>query len=207
MSIWDAFDRISSGKKEMGRIEYIIAGLGNPGVQYEGSRHNAGFMAITRLEEKYGFEVKTHKFKSLVGEAVLSNKRCLVMKPETYMNNSGEAIEAARDFYKLPIENVIIVFDDISLEPGHVRIRRKGSSGGHNGLKSIIAYCGSDEFPRIKLGVGAKPHPEYDLADWVLGHFTDEQQKAFDSRLDDVCSALELMVDGQIADAMNRYNR
>ena len=207
MSIWDAFDRISKGKEtSFGKIEFIIAGLGNPGIQYENTRHNAGFMAVAALEKKYGFEVKQHKFKSVVGEANIGGKRVLVMKPETYMNNSGEAIEQAMDFYKLPIENLLVIFDDISLEPGNIRIRRKGSAGGHNGLKSIIALCGGDGFPRIKLGVGAKPHPDYDLADWVLGKFNDEQQKAFDSRLDDACKAAELIVRGEIDKAMNECN-
>lgn len=212
MSIWDAFDRISKSREERGSIEYIIAGLGNPGLQYENSRHNAGFMAVAALEKKYGFEVSKHKFKSKVGEANIGGKRVLVMKPETYMNKSGEAIAEAMRFYDIPLENLLVIFDDISLEPGHIRIRRKGSAGGHNGIKSIIALCGVDAedetaFPRIKLGVGKKPHPDYDLADWVLGKFNEEQQKAFDSRLDDVCDAAELIVSGKTDEAMNRYNR
>lgn len=207
MSIWDAFNRISVGNAQTTKIEFIIAGLGNPGIQYERTRHNAGFMAIAAMEKKFGFEVKSHKFKSLVGEAVIGGKRVLVMKPETFMNNSGEAIEQARSFYKLPIENVLVIYDDISLEPGHIRIRRKGSAGGHNGIKSVIALCGSEEFPRIKLGVGKKPHPEYDLVDWVLGKFNEEQQKAFDSRLDDVCTAAEFIVKGEIDKAMNACNK
>ena len=207
MSIWDAFDRISRGREQQGKIEYIIAGLGNPGIQYENSRHNAGFMAIAALEEKYGFRADRHKFRALVGEVTLGGKRVLVMKPETYMNNSGQAIEEAAGFYKIPLENVLVIFDDISLEPGHIRIRRKGSAGGHNGIKSIIALCGGEDFPRIKIGVGAKPHPDYDLADWVLGKFGEEQQKAFDSRLPDVCAAAELIVKGEISEAMNRYNK
>ncbi|SDA15776.1 peptidyl-tRNA hydrolase, PTH1 family [Ruminococcus sp. YE71] len=208
MSIWDAFDRISKGREPQGgKIEFIIAGLGNPGIQYENSRHNAGFMAVAALEKKFGFEVKQHKFKAVIGEANIGGKRVLVMKPETYMNNSGEAIEQAMGFYKIPIENVLVIFDDISLEPGHIRVRRKGSAGGHNGLKSIIALCGGDGFPRIKLGVGAKPHPDYDLADWVLGKFDDDQQKAFDSRLDDACKAAEYIVGGSIDKAMNECNK
>ncbi|MBP3272237.1 MAG: aminoacyl-tRNA hydrolase [Ruminococcus sp.] len=209
MSIWDAFDRISKGKgaSPAGKIENIIVGLGNPGIQYENSRHNAGFMAVAALEKKYGFEVKQHKFKALIGEAQIGGKRVLVMKPETYMNNSGEAIAQAMSFYKIPIENVLVIFDDISLEPGHIRIRRKGSAGGHNGLKSIIALCGGEDFPRIKLGVGKKPHPDYDLADWVLGHFDEQQQKAFDSRLEDAAAAAELIIGGDTDKAMNLYNK
>lgn len=209
MSIWDVFERISSDKSAAGdcRIEYIIAGLGNPGVQYENSRHNAGFAAIEALERRYGFSARYHKFKALTGEADIGGARCLVMKPETYMNNSGEAVEQAMRFYKIPLEKVIVIFDDISLEPGHIRIRRKGSSGGHNGIKSIIELCGGEDFPRIKLGVGKKPHPDYDLADWVLGKFTPEQQRDFESRLDDVCEAAALMTSGKISEAMNLYNR
>ena len=206
MSIWDAFDRISRGREPQGKIEYIVAGLGNPGIQYENSRHNAGFMAVGALEQKFGFAVNRHKFRALVGEAEIGGKRVLVMKPETYMNNSGEAIAEAMSFYKIPLENVLVIFDDISLEPGHIRIRRKGSAGGHNGIKSIIALCGGEDFPRVKLGVGAKPHKDYDLADWVLGKFNEDQQKAFDGRSDDICSAVELIVKGEIGEAMNKFN-
>lgn len=209
MSIWDAFNRISAGREQGtgGKTEYIIVGLGNPGVQYENTRHNAGFMAVAALEKKLGFSVISHKYKSLTGEVNIGGKRCLVMKPETFMNNSGEAVAQAMNFYKIPLENVLVIYDDISLEPSHIRIRRKGSAGGHNGIKSIIALCGGEGFPRIKLGVGKKPHPDYDLADWVLGRFTPEQQQAFDSRLDDVCAAVELIVGGGISEAMNLYNR
>lgn len=206
MSIWDVFNKISAEKKQDGKIEYIIAGLGNPGIQYENSRHNAGFMAVSALEKKYGFSVKTHKFKALVGEARIGGKRCLVMKPETYMNNSGEAIVQAMNFYKIPIENVLVMFDDISLEPSQMRIRRKGSSGGHNGLKSIIALCGGEDFPRIKIGVGKKPLPDYNLADWVLGRFSDEDQKKIDQVCENACQAAELIVQGNISEAMNKFN-
>ena len=176
-------------------------------MQYKSSRHNAGFIAVAALEEKYGFKANRHKFRALVGEAEIGGKRVLVMKPETYMNNSGEAIAEAMSFYKIPLGNMLVIYDDISLEPGHIRIRRKGSAGGHNGIKSIIALCGGEEFPRIKLGVGAKPHPDYDLADWVLGKFNEDQQKAFDSRLEDVCTAADLIIKGEIAEAMNKCNR
>lgn len=206
MSIWDIFNKISAEKPQTGKIEYIIVGLGNPGIQYENTRHNAGFMAISFLEEKFSFSVKTHKFKALVGEANIGGKRCLVMKPETYMNNSGEAVEQAMNFYKIPLENVIVIFDDISLEPSQMRIKRKGSSGGHNGLKSIIALCGGEDFPRIKIGVGKKPHPDYNLADWVLGKFSDDDQNKIDEVCKNACNALELMVQGKITEAMNLYN-
>lgn len=213
MSIWDAFDRISQKKEAAGKIDYIIAGLGNPGLQYEKTRHNAGFMAVEALERKFGFACSKHQFRAIVGEAQIGGRRVLVMKPETYMNNSGEAIAQAMRFYKIPLENLLVIFDDISLEPGHIRIRRKGSAGGHNGIKSIIALCGEEfgddptAFCRIKIGVGKKPRPDYDLADWVLGKFTEEQQAAFDSRLDDVCAAAELIAGGDIDAAMNSYNK
>ncbi|MGN0601156.1 MAG: aminoacyl-tRNA hydrolase [Oscillospiraceae bacterium] len=206
MSIWDVFNRISTEKHNTQKIEYIIAGLGNPGIQYENSRHNAGFMAISAMEKKYNFSVKTHKFKALTADATIGGKRCLVMKPETYMNNSGEAIELAMKFYKIPLENVIVIFDDISLEPSQMRIRRKGSAGGHNGLKSIIALCDGEDFPRIKIGVGKKPRPDYDLADWVLGKFSDEDRKKIDLVCEKSCDAVELIVQGKISEAMNKFN-
>ncbi|MDO5125445.1 MAG: aminoacyl-tRNA hydrolase [Ruminococcus sp.] len=206
MSIWDVFNRLSAEKEQAGKIEYIIVGLGNPGIQYENSRHNAGFMAVSAMEKKYGFSVKTHKFKALVGEAVIGGRRCLVMKPETYMNNSGEAIALAMKFYKIPLENVLVLFDDISLEPSQMRIRRKGSAGGHNGLKSIIALCDGEDFPRIKIGVGKKPHPDYNLADWVLGKFSDEDQRKIDKVCLEACEATELIVSGKISEAMNKFN-
>lgn len=206
MSIWDVFNKLSAEKQQAGKIEYIIVGLGNPGIQYENSRHNAGFMAVSALEKKYNFSVKTHKFKALVGDTVIGGKRCLVMKPETYMNNSGEAISQAMNFYKISVENVVVMFDDISLEPSQMRIRRKGSAGGHNGLKSIIALCGGDNFPRVKIGVGKKPHPDYDLADWVLGKFSDDDQKKIDEVCEKACEAVELIVKGKISDAMNKFN-
>lgn len=206
MSIWDVFNKLSAEKQQTGKIEYIITGLGNPGIQYENSRHNAGFMAVSALEKKYAFSVKTHKFKSLVGEAVIGGKRCLVMKPETYMNNSGEAVSLAMNFYKIPLENVIVMFDDISLEPSQMRIRRKGSAGGHNGLKSIIALCDGEDFPRVKIGVGKKPHPDYNLADWVLGKFSEDDQKKINEVCEKACEAAELIVQGKISDAMNKFN-
>lgn len=206
MSIWDAFERISKKSDSMGKIEYIIVGLGNPGVSYENTRHNAGFIAVSRLEEKLGFKVDRHKFRALVGEVTVAEKRCLVMKPETFMNLSGEAVSEAADFYKIPPENIIVMFDDISLEPGKLRIRRKGSAGGHNGIKSIIECLDSEDFPRIKLGVGSKPHKDYDLADWVLSRFSDDEMKLMLSAADNACKALEYIVSGQTDKAMNEFN-
>lgn len=186
--------------------DFIIAGLGNPGAKYEMTRHNAGFLAIDLLAIKEGFDVKKLRHHALTADVNINGKRCLVMKPQTMMNNSGEAVGEATRFYKIPAENVIIIYDDISLDVGQTRIRRKGSAGGHNGIKSIIAHLGSEDFPRIKVGVGKKPTPEYDLVNWVLGRFPKEQEADLKSALENTASAVRLMVDGQIDKAMNLYN-
>lgn len=207
MSIWDIFKKIENGNNfAKGKIEYIIVGLGNFGLEYDKTRHNAGFMAIDRLVQKNGFDISKVKFKSKTGKTIINGKQCLVLKPTTYMNNSGEAVAEAMNFYKIPIENVIVIYDDISLEPGKLRIRRKGSDGGHNGIKSIIALTGSDEFPRIKIGVGKKPNPKYNLADWVLSKFSEEDMKALEPALENAVDSLSLIVDGNIDKAMNLYN-
>lgn len=208
MSIADIFKKLESERTPapQGAVEYIICGLGNPGTQYEGTRHNIGFMTIDTLCEKYKLDCKKLRFKSLTCDAMISGKRCLIMKPTTFMNNSGEAVTEAMSFYKIPPERTIIVFDDISLEPGKLRIRRKDSDGGHNGIKSIIYLSGSDMFPRIKMGVGAKPHPDYNLADWVLGHFKKEQAEALETAMDNAVSSIELMVGGKMNEAMNKFN-
>ena len=208
MSIADIFKKLESERTPapQGAVEYIICGLGNPGTQYEGTRHNIGFMTIDTLCEKYKLDCKKLRFKSLTCDAMISGKRCLIMKPTTFMNNSGEAVTEAMSFYKIPPERTIIVFDDISLEPGKLRIRRKGSDGGNNGIKSIIYLSGSDMFPRIKMGVGAKPHPDYNLADWVLGHFKKEQAEALETAMDNAVSSIELMVGGKMNEAMNKFN-
>ena len=208
MSIADIFKKLESERTPapQGAVEYIICGLGNPGTQHEGTRHNIGFMTIDTLCDKYKLDCKKLRFKSLTCDAMISGKRCLIMKPTTFMNNSGEAVTEAMSFYKIPPERTIIVFDDISLEPGKLRIRRKGSDGGHNGIKSIIYLSGSDMFPRIKMGVGAKPHPDYNLADWVLGHFKKEQAEALETAMDNAVSSIELMVGGKMNEAMNKFN-
>jgi len=208
MSVFDIFKQLDSSKPSApaGAVEYIICGLGNPGTQYESTRHNVGFMTVDTLCEKYKLSCKKVKFKSLTCDASIGGKRCLIMKPTTFMNNSGEAVTEAMSFYKIPPERTIIVFDDISLEPGRLRIRRKGSDGGHNGIKSIIYLSGSDAFPRIKIGVGAKPDPDYKLADWVLGHFKKEDGEKMDQCFQNAVICLELMVGGKIDEAMNKYN-
>lgn len=186
--------------------DYIIAGLGNPGAKYEMTRHNAGFLAMDLLAIEEQIDIKKLKHHSLVSDVNINGKRCLIMKPQTMMNNSGEAVGEAARFYKIPPENIIIVYDDISLDVGQTRIRRKGSAGGHNGIKSIISHLGSENFPRIKVGVGKKPNPEYDLVSWVLGKFPKEQEKDLKSALENSVSALKLMIDGNIDKAMNLYN-
>lgn len=207
MSIFDVFDRISSNSSSArGKIEYVIAGLGNPGLEYEGTRHNAGFFVIDALAAELNEDVSRLRFKSKTAEVTINGKRCLLMKPTTYMNNSSEAIVQALEFYKIPVENLIVVCDDISLDPGKLRIRRKGSHGGHNGLRSICELTGSDDFPRIKIGVGKKPHPDYDLAKWVLGKFGKEDSEKLKTASENAVKCIELMVDGNTDAAMNKYN-
>ena len=194
-------------KKEFSsNFDYLIVGLGNPGRQYESTRHNAGFICIDILAEKYGIKINKLKFKSLMGEGRIEGKRCLLLKPQTFMNLSGEAVRDAVEFYKIPTENVIVICDDISLEPGKMRIRRKGSHGGQNGMRNIIYHLKDDNFPRVKIGIGAKPNPEYDLADWVLSRFSQSEAKLIKQVADDTVSAIEYMVKGDIDKAMSNYN-
>lgn len=196
----------SRSQGAMGPVEFLIVGLGNPGREYEGTRHNAGFMALDAIAEKYGGEVKRIKFKGLVGECRIAGKKVLLLKPSTFMNLSGQSVREAMSFYKLPPERVLVLFDDINLEPGKLRIRRKGSDGGHNGMKNIIYLSGSDQFPRIKVGVGKKPHPEYDLKDWVLSRFSEKERESLSPALKNAAAAAELIVKGDIDRAMNLYN-
>lgn len=197
------------GRKSLpsGPIDMLVVGLGNPGKKYEGTRHNAGFMAIDRIAQDTGCKVDRIKFKSLCGEARSDGMRLLLMKPSTFMNLSGQAVQEAMQFYKLPPEKVLVMFDDISLEPGRARVRRSGSDGGHNGMKNIIYLSGSDQFPRVKIGVGAKPHPEYNLADWVLSRFTQAEQKDMAAVYDNITDIVTLIAKGSIDSAMNKYNR
>lgn len=190
-----------------GPVEYLVVGLGNPGPKYDGTRHNVGFAAVDRLAERLGCRVDKLKFKSLCGDCMIEGKRVLLMKPSTFMNLSGQAVTEAMAFHKVEMPNVIVISDDISLEPGRMRIRAKGSDGGHNGLKNIIYLSGRNDFPRIRLGVGAKPHPEYDLADWVLGRFAPEDQKKLDTVFDNIPDAVGLIIKGRVQEAMNRFNK
>ncbi len=205
-NIFDLFKKIESSA-EKAPITHIVAGLGNVGKEYENTRHNAGFIAIDALAEKYGARIDRVKFHSLVAEVNIGGKRALLMKPTTYMNNSGVAIGEAASFYKIPPENVIVLHDEISFDVGVMRIRRKGSAGGHNGLKSIIAHLASDAFPRVKIGVGKKPSPDYDLVDFVLGKFSKEDLDKLKAENADIISAVELMLEGKTEEAMNKFSR
>lgn len=205
-NIFDLFKKIEK-KADTTPVGFIIAGLGNPGQQYQKTRHNVGFVAVDYIAEKLGVKIDRAKFHALVTEVKIGECRALLMKPETYMNNSGVAVGEAAAFYKIPPERVLVLHDEISFDPGILRIRRKGSAGGHNGLKSIIAHLASEEFPRIKIGVGKKPNPEYDLADWVLGKLPKEHSDAIDARLGDISDAVNLIISGKIDDAMQKYSK
>lgn len=185
---------------------FIIAGLGNPTKEYENTRHNIGFMAIDALAEKYNISVMDCKHKALLGKGMIGGKKVVLVKPLTYMNLSGEAIRAVVDYYKVDKESeLIVIYDDISLDVGQLRIRKKGSAGGHNGIKNIIANLGSDTFLRIKVGVGEKPK-EYDLVDYVLGHFAKEELAVIKGSLERVDGAVNLMLEDKVDAAMNVYN-
>ena len=205
-NIFDLFKKIETTSAKA-PITHIIAGLGNIGKEYEATRHNAGFMAIDALAAKVGVKIDRVKFHALVAECEIVGKRVLLMKPTTFMNNSGVAIGEAAQFYKIPPENVIVLHDEISFDVGVFRIRRKGSAGGHNGLKSIIAHLGADTFPRIKIGVGKKPSPDYDLVDFVLGKFSKQDLESLSLEYPSVCASCELMLDGKIEEAMNKYSK
>lgn len=193
-------------KSQAGPPEWLIVGLGNPGAQYELTRHNVGFLFLDRLAEQCGVSIKKLKMKSLLATAQVGEHQVLLVKPQTFMNNSGEAVRELSAFYKIPPERILVVFDDISLAPGALRIRRKGSDGGHNGIKSILYHLESDRFPRIKIGVGAKPHPDYDLAAWVLSRITGKEEPLLAEAIDHAVEAAALIVDGQCDRAMNLYN-
>ena len=186
-------------------IMYLIAGLGNPSKTYEGTRHNVGFSMIDALADAFQIDVTTKKHKAIVGRGVIEGMKVILAKPQTYMNLSGESIREIADFYKIDPENMIIIYDDISLDVGRLRIRKKGSAGGHNGIKNIIAHLGTDVFPRIKVGIGEKPQG-WDLADYVLSKYSKEEQQALREASDDVIGAVKLMVMDNIDAAMNQYN-
>ena len=184
---------------------YLIAGLGNPSRTYEGTRHNIGFTMIDAIGNKFGIDVTTKKHKALVGRGIIDGMRVILAKPQTYMNLSGESIREIADFYKIEPENIIIIYDDISLDVGQLRIRKKGSAGGHNGIKNIIAHLGTQEFPRIKVGIGNKPEG-WDLAEYVLSKFSKAEQEALEEASEGVIGAVKLMLMDDIEAAMNKYN-
>ena len=186
---------------------FIIAGLGNPTKEYEGTRHNVGFDVIDRLSEKYNIAMDTKKHRAFIGKGMIAGQKVILAKPQTYMNLSGESIRSLLDYYKVDEEHeLLVIYDDVSLGVGQLRIRAKGSAGGHNGIKNIIAHLGGQVFPRIKIGVGEKP-PKYDLADYVLGHFSKAEKILMDEGYDNAVRAVEMIVSGDIEGAMNEYNR
>ena len=184
----------------------LIAGLGNPGKEYENTRHNAGFLVLDTLAQKLRADLSERKHRALCGKAVIGGQKVILLKPQTYMNSSGESIRAAADYYKVPPEDILVVYDDISLAPGQLRIRAKGSAGGHNGIKSIIAHLGTQEFPRVKVGIGEKP-PRMDLADYVLGHFSSGEKKIMEEAAKEAADAICEIVNVGIEQAMNDHNR
>ncbi len=196
------------GKKKFSNnsIEFLVVGLGNPDRKYENTRHNSGYIMLDYIADELSARVNRVKFKSTVGEANINGHRVLLMKPSTYMNSSGQAVVEAMNFYKIPAENVIILLDDINLDVGKMRIRAKGSDGGQNGMKNIIYLSGKDTFPRVKIGIGKKPNPEYDLAAWVLSKFTKDELKTLETVAENTFEAVKLITDGKISEAMNRYN-
>lgn len=186
---------------------YMIVGLGNPGKKYENTRHNAGFMALDVLEKEWGATPYGNKKTATLSRAKVGDKEVLLVRPLTFMNLSGNAVNEVGAFYKIPAENIIVIADDVSMAVGRMRIRDKGSDGGHNGLKDIIRVLGNDRLMRIKIGVGQKPHPDYDLADWVLGRFPKEDLPTLKEVLETVPGAVRLLLDGEFAKAQNQYNR
>ena len=185
---------------------WLIVGLGNPGKQYERTRHNAGFRAIDALAEKLNCKIDKGKFQGLYGQTTYNEKKLLLLKPQTFMNLSGRSVLQLSAYFNIPPQRIIVMFDDISLTPGRLRIRAEGSAGGHNGIKSIISEVGSQDFPRVKIGVGAKPHPEQDLADWVLSTFSAGEEKALSAALPHAGDAALCIIDRGVPEAANRYN-
>ncbi|NLG88642.1 MAG: aminoacyl-tRNA hydrolase [Clostridiaceae bacterium] len=184
---------------------FIIAGLGNPGKEYERTRHNTGFLCIDYLSALYRIPVSKIKFKSLIGEGIIQGKKVVLAKPQTYMNNSGEAIKAIADYYKVDAGNVVIIYDDVDLEPGVIRIRPKGSSGTHNGMKSIIYHLQTDEFPRFRIGIG-KPPENVDMVSYVLGVFSEEEQRIINEVIERTAMAVGDFLAAGIETAMSKYN-
>ncbi len=186
--------------------DWLIVGLGNPGLQYENTRHNAGFMAIDLFMKDQNADFNKNKYQALLGECKIKENRILVIKPQTYMNNSGAAVSQIAHFYKIPLERIIVVCDDVNLDIGKIRMRRNGSDGGQKGMRDIIELMGSSEIMRIKIGVGKKPHPDYDMADWVLSKFPQDSKADLDSALTKASKALIEIINRGIDSAMNKFN-
>ena len=193
-------------KKSAGGISWLLVCLGNPGREYANTRHNIGFLAADALEKRCGVKINKLKYRALTGEVKLGGQRVLVLKPQTYMNLSGEAVKLAGGFYKIPPEHVLVISDDVALPLGKLRIRAGGSAGGHNGLKNIIAHLGTDQFPRIRVGVGAPAHPDHEMVDWVIGNFTPQERKAADAAIEKALDAAECLIEKGVQEAQNRYN-
>ena len=207
-NIFDIFKKIEKENESRSTqaITHIVVGLGNPGDKYFYTRHNAGFLAMDYVSQKCGAQVNRSKFHALVGEGTIAGKRVLLMKPQTLMNASGNAVSEAAAFYKIPIENIIVMSDDVNLDVGRIRVRKSGSDGGQKGLRSIIERMGSDNFPRIRFGVGKKPHPDYDMGDWVLGNFSEEDKKALFDCFGIAYQGLEKLLVGDVDAAMQICN-
>ena len=193
-------------EKSGGAVDWLIVGLGNPGQKYEHTRHNMGFLTVDLLAEQLNVKLNKVKFKSAYNIIRFGGQKCLVMKPQTYMNLSGEAVHEAAQFYKIPADHVLVIYDDVSLPVGKLRVRPTGSAGGHNGIKDIIAHLGTQEFQRIRVGVGEKPK-DYDLAAYVLGHFAAEDRKKVEEAIAQAADAVGLMVQDRADEAMNLYNK
>jgi len=187
-------------------VAWIAVFLGNPGLRYDNTRHNAGFIAADIIAKEIGVKLNTAKFSALTAVVNLGGHKVLLLKPQTYMNLSGNSVKQAMRFYKIPLKNVIVISDDVSIPEGKLRIRRRGSAGGHNGLKDIIAKCGGEDFPRVRIGVGAPPHEEYDMADWVLSKLTVEERMLISDTALKAAAALEMIVIGGVDEAMAKFN-
>lgn len=211
MSVFDIFAKLDAEKQQKqtatgGAVSWLVVGLGNPGTKYAGTRHNVGFRALDQHSKQAGVAIDKMKFKALIGEGSLGGARVLFVKPQTFMNLSGEAVRDAAAFYKIPPERVIVIYDDITQPVGTLRIRAKGSAGGQNGMKNIILHLNSDQFPRIRVGIGDKPHPDYDLADWVLSSFTDDENATLNLVCKQALAAAAEIIANGVPSASNKYN-
>ena len=204
--IFDLFRQISKPSSPSAPISWIVVGLGNPGEEYKNTRHNAGFLTIDALAESLGLHIDRMKFHALTTEATIGNTRVLLLKPMTYMNESGLAVSEAASFYKIPADHILVISDDISLAPGKLRLRKKGSAGGQKGLNNIINRLGTEDFPRLKMGVGAKPHPDYNLADWVLSDFSKSEMDELRGAIQCAHGGIRMILDGKFDEAVQHCN-